>query len=159
MRKTKVVKVPMEGRDKDKQFLVTEMPASKAEKWAARAFLALANAGIDIPDDAVGSGMAALAIIGIRALGRVKFAEAEPLMDEMMECVQFMPDPLHPQVIRLVEENDIEEVSTRAWLRSEVFELHTGFSVAAAILASRPVENLPGKNSRNTKTSRGRLAQ
>jgi hypothetical protein len=40
---------PPPDRDKGKRFKITEMPAMKAEKWAARFFLALAKSGIDIP--------------------------------------------------------------------------------------------------------------
>lgn len=122
----------MEGRDKDKRFLITEMPATPSEKWAARAFLALAHAGIDIPDELRGAGMAAIAIVGITALSRVSWAEAEPLLDEMMACVQ----SVQPAITRPLIEEDIEEVATRVWLRGEVFELHTGFSLADIISMS-----------------------
>ena len=137
-RKTKTVTITFEGRDKGKKYLLTEMPASRAEKWAARGILALAHAGIEVPEEISGLGMAALAVVGLRALGRVSFAEAEPLMDEMMECIQAIPDPGKPAIIRLLVEDDIEEVATRAYLRSEVFELHVGFSIAGAIWGSEP---------------------
>jgi hypothetical protein len=138
MRKTKVVIVELEGRDRGKMFLLTEMSARRAEEWGTRAFLALARSGVDIPDYAEGSGMASLAAIGLRALGRIAFDEARPLMDEMMRCIKIVPDPSKPAFIRdLLDDggdgDDIEEVMTRAWLKSEVFELHTGFSIAAAI--------------------------
>lgn len=135
-RKTKIVKIESEGRDKGKVFMLTEMPASRAEKWAMRAFLALAHAGVEVPEEMQGLGMSALAIIGLRALSRVSFAEAEPLMDEMMECVQAVPDPSKPAIIRGLYEDDLEEVASRAYLKSEVFELHTNFSVAAVISGS-----------------------
>lgn len=136
MRKTKEVIVPLDGRDKGKKFLITEMPASTAEKWAARAFLALAHAGIEIPEELQGAGMAAIAIVGLRALGRVSWEEAEPLMDEMMACIQ----SVQPAITRPVIEEDIEEVTTRMWLRSEVFELHCGFSIAGAVLTPAAAE-------------------
>ncbi len=132
-RKTKIVTIQNEGRDKGKKFHITEMSAVRAEKWAARAFLALAHAGVEIPEEVKGAGMAAIAVIGLRALGNVSFSEAEPLLDEMMSCVQYMPDPKYPINLRSLIEDDIEEVITLAMLRSEVFELHTGFSLANAI--------------------------
>src|SRR5690242_21778037 len=49
MRKTLRYTVAEEGRDKGKTYLLTEMSASQAEMWAARAFLAMANNGIEIP--------------------------------------------------------------------------------------------------------------
>ena len=50
-RRTKTYVIADENRDKGKMFLLTEMPALQAEKWAIRAFLALAKAGLVIPDD------------------------------------------------------------------------------------------------------------
>ena len=81
-RNAKPVVITAEGRDKGKRFVLTEMPALRAEKWALRALLALAKAGVDLPDDAVGAGMAALAVAGLQALRKLEFTDAEPLMDE-----------------------------------------------------------------------------
>ena len=100
MRKTKTVTVHIKGRDEGKQFLLTEMPASRIEKWAARALLAVAHSGVEVPEEVTGAGMAALAVVGLRALSGVSFAEAEPLLDEMMGCVQIIPDPAHPAIVR-----------------------------------------------------------
>jgi hypothetical protein len=131
-RKTKTVIIQQEGRDNGKHFYLTEMPASQAEKWAARAFLALAHAGVELPKEVAGMGMAALAVVGLNTFAGVSWTEAEPLMDEMMLCVQVKPDPAkHPELIRGLVEDDIEEVVTRALLKTEVLELHTGFSLAA----------------------------
>lgn len=135
-RKTKVSVVPLEGRDKGKHFLITEMPASQAEKWAARAIFALGRAGVEMPPDMMGAGMGLIAVFGIQAIAQLRFEDAEPLMDEMFGCVQAMPDPKTPAIMRPLIEDDIEEVGTRAWLRSEVIELHTGFSIADAVWAS-----------------------
>ncbi len=88
-------------------------------------------------------GMAALAVVGLRTFAGVAWAEAEPLLDEMMECVQIQPDPKRPEVpVRALVEDDIEEVTTRALLKSEVLELHTGFSLAGALStpAAEPVQ-------------------
>lgn len=129
MRRTKVVTITDEGRDKGKTFLLEEMPAAQAEEWAARALLAVTNAGIDLPDDMEGAGMAAIAVMGLKALVKVKFDDVRPLMVEMMQCVRYAPDPAHPEVVRALLDDDIEEVATRVQLRAEVFSLHTGFSV------------------------------
>lgn len=140
MRKTKTVSIDAEGRDRGKTFLITEMPAAQAERWAMRALMAVADAGIDLPESAASAGMAGVAAIGIRAIFRIPFEKAEPLMNEMMGCVQFVWDKrknlTRPLVDDGTDEDDIEEVATRLLLRSEVFELHTGFSMAAAISES-----------------------
>jgi hypothetical protein len=132
-RKVKTVVIDQDGRDKGKHFLLTEMAAMQAEKWAMRALLALGQSGIDIPDDIAETGMAAIAAFGIKTIASVEFEAAAPLMDEMLECVTIIPDPSKPNVTRNLIEDDIEEVKTLALLRGEVLELHTGFSIAAEL--------------------------
>lgn len=142
MRKTKVVDITDEGRDKGKRFFITEMPAMQAEKWAARAFLALAHSGTELPEGAEGAGLAGIAVIGLRALSNANFGNMEPLMDEMLQCVQIVPDPNQPNFMRgLIGQDDIEELATLARLRMEVFELHTGFSLRDALSRSQAARN------------------
>lgn len=132
-RKQKFVTCDHDGRDKGKVFCLTEMPASRAEKWAARALFAMGKAGFDVPDEIAGMGMAAVAVYGLRGVMSVDFGDAEPLMDEMMACVQYVPDPGSRDIMRALYDDDIDEVKTLAFLRGEIIELHTGFSIAAAI--------------------------
>jgi hypothetical protein len=136
MRKTDRVTVPFEGRDKDKVFVITEMSAARAEKWAARALLLLVKSGVELPEDVANAGMAGIASAGIQALMNVDFDDAEPLLDEMLTCVQINPDPSRPAIVRNLVDDDTEEVSTRVWLRQKVFELHVGFSLADSPLPS-----------------------
>lgn len=117
------------GRDEGKVFIITEMSASRAEDWGLRALLALTNAGADIPDDVRGAGMAGVAVMGIQALSGLKHADAKPLLDEVLTCVEICPDPSRPEVLRPLIEDDIEEVLTRVQLRKAVLELHLNFSV------------------------------
>lgn len=127
MRKTETITIEREGRDKGKQFKLTEMSAAQAERWALRAFFALANTGVELPDDMADSGMAGIAAVGLSALGKVPFEQAEPLLDEIMGSVQIVPDPSKPHVVRALIDEDIEEVATRLELRKAVWDLHTGF--------------------------------
>ena len=130
-RKTKTIRIPADGsRDAGKTFLLTEMSAADSERWAIRSLGAIANSGLDIPPEVIQMGMGALAAVGFKGLLTMQFHEAAPLLDEMMACVQIVPDPKNPHVVRPVDDEDIEEVATRLMLRSEVFELHTGFSPA-----------------------------
>lgn len=131
-RKTKLITIPKaEGnRDSGKTFLITEMSAAQAEKWALRALGAIANSGMEIPEEVMRLGMGTLVAVGFKGLLTMQFDEAEPLLDEMMECVVFVPDPKRPDIVRPIDDEDIEDVTTRLSLRSEVFELHTGFSPA-----------------------------
>jgi hypothetical protein len=116
-----------EGRDKDKAFHIREMPAYQTERWAIRAILALGRAGVEVPEDIRASGMAGIAYMGMQALMKLQYGDAEPLLDEMMACVTIKPDPARPEITRQLWPDDIEEVATLLKLRSEVFKLHTDF--------------------------------
>lgn len=121
-----------DGRDDGKRFLITEMPASQSEEWAARALFAAMNCGIEIPDEILGAGLAGLAALGLNSLGRVPFDMLKPLFDEMMACVQYEFEPGRQGGTRALIETDIEEVATRLKLRKAVLDLHLeGFLGAA----------------------------
>ena len=120
-----VVKFTAEaGRDKGKTFVLTEMPASKAEKWAMRAFLAISKSGVEVPDGLENTGFSGIAKLGLTFISKLPYEVAEPLMDEMMECVTIEPSA---GITRELIEDDIEEVATRIKIRMEVFKLHAGF--------------------------------
>lgn len=140
-----------EGRDKGKVYHLTEMPASQAEEWAAKALLALAHSDVDIGETT--DGMAGIARLGLKALAKMKFEDLKPLMDEMFTCVMAIPDPNVPTRMRKLVENDIEEVATRLRLRAELFTLHTGFSMAGNQLTSTSEGAPATSHSSRTKTS------
>jgi len=157
MRKTKTVTIqPTQGRenrDAGKTFFLTEMSAVRLEKWSQRALLALANSGLDIPPEVLRMGAGAVVAAGMRALLGVSFAEAEPLLDEMLQSVQFVPDVRRPEVLRAFDPEDIEEVSTLFTLRSEVIELHVGFSIAGYLSTLGQSATGKSPNTPNTQTS------
>lgn len=151
--KTEIVTVPRweSGRDGGKMFLLTEMDAVRAEKWAMRALLLLRGSDQRVPDSVAGVGWERIAIIGINVFlsGSIKFGELEPLMDEMFECVQIIRDPKNIEhATPIVSATDIVDVRTRLWLRSEVLRMHTGFSPAVAL--SRLMEAVAIKDSLST---------
>lgn len=154
MRKTSKYVVSEEGRDKGKTFVITEMPASKAEAWAVKAILALMEGDVQIPEGFERMGMAGMAEIGIRALSGLKWEVAEPLLDEMWKCVQIIPDPSRPTIIRDLIEEDIEEVMTRIKIRLEIWNLHTDFLNAAVNSSSGVSTAATTKPTPNTRTSR-----
>lgn len=127
MRKTKLVTIEREGRDKGKTFRITEKSAWDQEWFATRVFLGMAGAGIDVPDEVTEAGMAGLASFGFRAIGSLSPEVAKPLLDEMMECVAFVPDPAKSDQTRKLMDEDIEEVSTLLQLKKAIWDLHTGF--------------------------------
>lgn len=130
------VTIAAEGRDMGKVFLITEMPASQGEWWAIRTILALIKGGAELPEGFEKLGMAGMAQLGFKSLANLEPSIAAPLLQEMLDCVKIVPDPKNPSVIRMLIEEDIEEITTRFTLRFEVFKLHAGFLKAAVNLVS-----------------------
>lgn len=128
-RKTAIVTISAEGRDKGKVFVLTELSAYEAEDWAGRALFALMNAGVEIPDNIAEAGLAGVAAMGLKAIAKLPFDSAKPLLDKMMGCIQIQPSPT---VTRALIPDDIEEVATLLTLRKQVLGLHMDFSMAAA---------------------------
>lgn len=151
MRRTKVVTITDRGspenpnRDFNRRYRVNEMSADKAERWAIRLLLALANAAAKMPEEQVMSGLNGLNVTipqllvqGIRSLAGMRFEDAEPLLADMMSCVEFIPPGMEQGVpIASGDASQIEEVSTRMTLRYEVLQLHLGFSLADALSISK----------------------
>lgn len=137
--KTETIVVPASwgGRDAGKTFVITEMPAARAEKWAWRLILALKGTSAQIPESLAELGMVAVAIRGVNSFlaSDVDFGKLEPLLDEMLGCISVVRDPSAPHVVTaLIPDADIMEIKTIGWLRSEVLRLHTNFSIVEALL-------------------------
>ena len=163
-RKTEIVKAPSDfGRDAGKLFLITEWASRRADHWAIRAMLAYNRGGGDIPvESMLGRGMEAIFFVGIQTFlrGQIKAEEVTPILDELLECVQMIRDPDlskvdrmtgHPVATPIVRDDDIEELKTRWWLRSEVLRVHTGFSPAEVL--SRWISAIMKPASENIPTS------
>lgn len=121
--KTKTVTIE-KGRDKGKKFEITEMPVAKIDNWAMRVLMALAGAGVEVAE--ANEGMMGLAKVAFAALGKVPPAIAIPLMDELLECVQFVPNGGSPRPLDL-ELGDVQDFTSIWILRKEVFNLHIDF--------------------------------
>jgi hypothetical protein len=127
-RKTVVITIDAEGRDKGKRYRITEMSAVDGEFWAVRALMALARAGVDIPEDAHALGAAGIASLGLRMLSYASPLDAKALMDDLMRCVRILPNPSDDSVEREPKfDGDIEELMTLLRLKKEVFILMFGF--------------------------------
>ena len=131
MRKEVRYTVQTEGRDFGKTYLITEFSAEKGERFAAKIFFAIMNAGVQLPKGLDKMGMEALAVAGfdliVGALSRISFEVAEPILSEMMEGIQRVPDISRPELTRNLLPDDIEEISTRLALRREVWSINTSF--------------------------------
>ncbi|MGH6878759.1 MAG: hypothetical protein ACREHV_15465, partial [Rhizomicrobium sp.] len=130
------------GRDAGKVYLITEWPAARAEKWALKAFLAYNRGGGELPlDQVAGMGMEGIFVLGVQTFlrGQMQSTEVIPILDELLDCVQMIRDPTKRgpdgRVIAtpIASDDDIAEVKTRLWLRSEVLRVHVNFSVAGAV--------------------------
>lgn len=123
--KEQIVTITAAGRDKGKQYLITEADPFRTEAWCTRAMFAAMNAGVDIPENIANAGLAGVVALGAKALGLVPYDAAKPLLDEMLTCVQYK---VAGGVTRpLGFDGDIEEVSTILFLRKEIVTLHTDF--------------------------------
>lgn len=138
-RKTMIYQVPDEdgNRDAGKRYLIEEMPATRAERWAMRALLALIGGNVDLGDVKPGHGMAGLMSVGMDKLACLDWATVQPLYDELLECVYALPKPDNEAVrVRLTPaqtDSQVEEVTTLLRLRAEALGLHLGFSVGDAL--------------------------
>lgn len=137
-RKTLTYTVTADGRDKGKAFLITEMSSAQSEEWAARALFTAMNCGVEVPDDLLSAGLAGLSALGIKSLTKVPFDMVKPLYDEMMTCVQIIPDRANPNFVRPLIDDDIEEVGTRLMLRKATLTLHMDFFRVAAPSTQAP---------------------
>lgn len=113
-------------RDNGKKFRITEMPAYQAQWWAVRALLA-GGKTVDVPDNALDAGMAGLAALGIKFVFSLPAAEAKPLLDELIACVQYVSDA--GVATPIIDGSQIEDPHTFFKLYGKAFELHTGFSL------------------------------
>jgi len=142
MRKRENVVVPRfescENRDEGKIFQITEWPAARADAWITRVGFAFNQGAGAIPLDLRGIGFEGIAIMGINTFlrGSISSDQMLPLFDELLECVKLVRDPRFPEVASpIVTDDDIEEVATRWWLRSEVVRVHINFSPLGALSA------------------------
>lgn len=149
-------------RDANKTFLISEWTAERAETWGLRALFAYNRGGGEVPvADIMGRGMEGIFWLGINTFvrGQMKAEEVQPILNELLECVKIVRDPNRNEVgtgkpiAHALMAEDIFEIQTRYWLRSEVLELHTGFSVLAFL--SKLISGVMAKeNTSTTETSR-----
>lgn len=118
------------NRDQGRTYIITEMSAFQAEDLAVRVLLALANAGIDVPDSK--TGMAGLAAAGMDALKKLPYATAKPILDEIRGFMMYQHKP--GQAPMALSEDNLEEVTTLIALRKAFLVLHLGFLKAGNTL-------------------------
>lgn len=140
--KTRVVTIPVlaegarENRDAGKSFLLTEMPALKAERWARHAIAACSRNDLNITGELAKLGMLGFYLVGFQALAGGDIEQVDALMDQMLPCIQVVEEKITRP---LGGDGDIWEVTTLHRLRKELVELHMGFTFAevASILVAQ----------------------
>lgn len=84
MRKTEIIKLIDDGVERT--FRITQMPATKAERWVNRAAFLLVGAGKELKADNIDIEKV------IKAIATIDYDKAEPLYNELIECCTFLPD-------------------------------------------------------------------
>lgn len=130
-RKETFVSITDEGRDKGKKFKLTEKSAIEIDKWANRAMVSIIKAGGALPDEVIRMGIIGVLSLSPERLMNAEWSDLEPLLDQLLTCVQIVPTPEQENVVRKLFPNDIEEVQTLRTLREQVFILHVGFTKPA----------------------------
>lgn len=133
MRNSKTITID-KGRDKGKAFKLTEKPAYQSTMWGIRAVLLLSKSGAELPDYLSGQGLAGIGLmLGTDAkafmalIGGIDFKEAKPLLDELLECVQFQSE--NGMLVDLFDiDSQIEDPTTLITLYMEVLKLHANFT-------------------------------
>jgi hypothetical protein len=133
MRKT--AEVTINDRGADKTFRITEMPATKLEKWIAKASL-LVLSKVNVSNDEenevnVHRAMADISKRGFGGFNDIPFEQVEPLYDDLLDCVEFKAANIYIKVDPRTIDGQIEDVMTLFKLRLEVLKLNLGFFVTA----------------------------
>lgn len=164
MRKEEIVDLthlPQDNRDRNKRFIITEMPAYQLEWFAARALMALGTSGINVPQEIADLGAVGLLILGYQTFLNANPEAVRPLKDEMMMCVSEVKPGTVSEIQRGWDPSLVEEISTLKLLREKWLQLHTGFTFAelASKLSLTISAKKEAKDSLGTETSPGSSEQ
>ncbi|EGY9190014.1 hypothetical protein PF334_003245 [Salmonella enterica] len=125
--------VEEEGRDKGKEFLITEMSAWDADSLAQDIFRAMGDSNYSsIPADVIAMGCAGLATVGLSVISASSPEVARQLRDRLMSTVDIIITNDGKRQQRKVNGSlDFEEVSTIRSLLDKVFEINFNFLTIA----------------------------
>ncbi|WP_220703932.1 hypothetical protein [Citrobacter braakii] len=125
--------VETEGRDKGKEFLITEMSAWDADSLAQDIFRAMGDSNYSsIPADVIAMGCAGLATVGLSIISASSPEVARQLRDRLMSTVDIIiTNDGQRQQRKVNGALDFEEVSTIRSLLDKVFEINFNFLTIA----------------------------
>lgn len=121
------------GRDKGKNFLITEMPAIQADEWAHRLIEQAANSGVNLKnvdvlnlDTKSMSGMIEIGAAIFSILGRIPYETSRDMKFELLNrCVKIVPTGGQPR--QCLWEQEIEDFQNFTLLAAEALKVHIGF--------------------------------
>lgn len=125
--------VTEEGRDKGKEFIITEMSAWDADELAQDIFRAMGDCNYTgIPADVIAMGCAGLATIGLSVLSASSPDVSRTLRNRLMSTVQIVIKHDGNRQERKVDGvNDFEEVHTIRQVMDQVFKVNFDFLTIA----------------------------
>lgn len=125
--------VEEEGRDKGKEFIITEMSAWDADTLAQDIFRAMGDSNYSqIPADVIAMGCAGLATVGLSVISASSPEVARQLRDRLMSTVDIIITNDGQRQQRKVNGSlDFEEVSTIRSLLDKVFQVNFDFLTIA----------------------------
>ncbi|HEI6738486.1 TPA: hypothetical protein SJ142_003014 [Yersinia enterocolitica] len=122
-----------EGRDKGKEFIITEMSAWDAEELSEEIYRAMGHGEFNsLPADVVSMGVAGLATVGVSVLAAAPASVSRPISDRILSTVEIVITNEGKDITRSIKPIDFEEISTIRTLKDKVFELNFGFLSLAA---------------------------
>ncbi|MGH1605738.1 hypothetical protein [Yersinia proxima] len=122
-----------EGRDKGKEFIITEMSAWDAEELSEEIYRAMGHGEFNsLPADVVAMGVAGLATVGVSVLAAAPASVSRPISDRILSTVEIVITNEGKDIARAIKPIDFEEISTIRTLKDKVFELNFGFLSLAA---------------------------
>ncbi|ELZ3993183.1 TPA: hypothetical protein SBJ50_002953 [Yersinia enterocolitica] len=122
-----------EGRDKGKEFIITEMSAWDAEELSEEIYRAMGHGEFNsLPADVVAMGVAGLATVGVSVLAAAPASVSRPIADRILSTVEIVITNEGKDITRAIKPIDFEEISTIRTLKDKVFELNFGFLSLAA---------------------------
>ncbi len=135
-RNSERVVIDAPGRDLGRVFILTEMDSWAALMITAKIAHALSLSGINVPE--VAKSPEGLAEGGIRLMSYIAPAVAEPILNELRDCIGVMPPKAKAGAVPqpLIPENQPHEIKTWFTLLTKLYYLHLGFSPAANIPTS-----------------------
>lgn len=132
-RRDKTITITNEGRDKDKRFLITELPASKTEEFS---MLMIENFSSLDPETIKQLQEIAKSMSNTQALASIETSKLDPKLakilfngieDYLFLTLDYLQVGNSIEITKENADNFIEEASTRFELKQQFMEMHIGF--------------------------------